>query len=454
MKTIVIGCTHAGTAAVQEMLTRDKQTEVYVYERRNDIAFLSCGIYLYLEGVVDSLAKVFYATPADLEKMGPNVHINMRHDVIAIHQDTKTVDVQNLVTGDISTETYDKIIMATGSYPIVPSIKGVNTPGVYLCKTYDDAMAIKKAGIKAKTIAIVGGGYIGTELAEALTRRGYEVTMISSRQHILGHYLDKGLADKIMTDMVANGVHVLNDERVEKFSTASEGKVYIKTTTGEMTTDMAICCVGFSPTTELVSGLVETTKQNAIVVNDYMQTSDPDIYATGDAAAVHNNVTGKDAYAPLATNAVRMGKIAGANIVNYGSMRYMGTQSTSALSLFDKTMATTGLTYEHAIKYAPDDARTVHLRDNYRPEFMPTTDPIDMTLVYNHATRQIMGAQFYSKQDVSNCANLVSVMIQNKNTIDDLAYVDMLFNPNFDRPWNYMNMLGQAAVEKERVENQ
>ena len=171
MKTIVIGCTHAGTAAVQEMLTRDKQTEVYVYERRNDIAFLSCGIYLYLEGVVDSLAKVFYATPADLEKMGPNVHINMRHDVIAIHQDTKTVDVQNLVTGDISTETYDKIIMATGSYPIVPSIKGVNTPGVYLCKTYDDAMAIKKAGIKAKTIAIVGGGYIGTELAEALTRQ-------------------------------------------------------------------------------------------------------------------------------------------------------------------------------------------------------------------------------------------------------------------------------------------
>lgn len=447
MKTIVIGCTHAGTAAVQEILARDPEAEVLVYERRNDISFLSCGIYLYLEGVVDSLSKVFYATAQDLENLGPNVHVHMRTDVVAIHSDIKVVEVQDLVTGEMVSENYDKIIMTTGSYPIVPSIKGINTPNVYLCKTYDDAMSIKEASFDAKTIAIVGGGYIGTELAEALSRRGFKIVMISGRRHLLGHYVDEDIAVKIHDDLLANNVDVHDNESVLKFEPEDNG-VYIRTTRGEVHTDMAICCVGFSPTTELLMGKVDMTDKQAIKVNDYMQTSDPDIFAAGDAAAVHFNPLDAHVYAPLATNAVRMGKIAGANVVNYGTVRYMGTQSTSALNIFGKTMATTGLTLEKAQAYIPT-AKSVHFVDNYRPEFMPTNDKIAMTLVYDGATRRILGAQFYSKHDVSMSANLLSVMLQNKNTIDDLAYVDMLFNPNFDRPWNYLNLLGHAAVNQE-----
>ncbi|WP_155287360.1 FAD-dependent oxidoreductase [Lacticaseibacillus zhaodongensis] len=447
MKTIVIGCTHAGTAAVQEIMARDPQAEVTVFERRNDISFLSCGIYLYLEGVVDSLRKVFYATAQDLEKLGPNVHVKMQSDVVAIRTELKVVEVQDLTTGQMYTEPYDKIIMTTGSYPIVPTIKGVNTHGVYLCKTYDDALNIKRASFDASTIAIVGGGYIGTELSEALSRRGYKTTLINGRPHILGHYVDEDIATKIRDDLVANGVDVHDNEAVERFEPEGDG-VYIHTTRGELHADLAICCVGFSPMTELVAGIVDLTKQKAIKVNNYMQTSNPDIFAAGDSAAVHFNPTNSHVYAPLATNAVRMGKIAGANVVDYGSVSYMGTQSTSALKLFGKTMATSGLTYEKAHKYFPDEADYVHLTDNYRPEFMPTTAQVYMTLVFNRKTRAIMGAQFYSEYDVSMSANLISVMIQNKNTVDELAYVDMLFNPSFDRPWNYMNLLGHAAVNK------
>lgn len=454
MKTIVIGCTHAGTAAVQELLKQDSQQEVIVYERRNDIAFLSCGIYLYLEGIVTSLASACYATPDDLRQLGPNVKLRMRHDVIAVDRATKQVRVQDLVSGEVHEETYDKLIMATGSYPIVPSIKGVNTPKVYLCKTYDDAMAIREASFDAKTIAIVGGGYIGTELAEAMSRRGYKVTMISGRHHILGHYVDPDIATLIHDDLVANGVDVQDNESVVKFDTADDGRVYLRTTRGELYVDMAICSVGFSPTTELLAGQVDMTKERAITVNNYMQTSDPDIYAVGDAVAVHNNVTGRDTYAPLATNAVRMGKIAGANIVHPESVRYMGTQSTSALNLFGKTMATTGLTRSHAEKYFGDKARAVHMQDYYRPTFMPENDMIDMTIVYHADTHLILGAQFYSRYDVANCANLISVMIQNRNTIEELAYVDMLFNPNYDNPWHYLNLLGQAAVEDARVRDE
>lgn len=447
MKIIVIGCTHAGTAAVQEIMARNPQAEVTVFERRNDISFLSCGIYLYLEGVVDSLRKVFYATAQDLEKLGPNVHVHMRSDVTAIHTDLKVVDVQDLTTGQKYSEPYDKIILTTGSYPIVPTVKGVTTKNVYLCKTYDDAIRIKDATLDVKRIALVGGGYIGTELSEALSRRGYEVTLVNGRKHILGHYVDGDVAKKIHDDLIANGVDVHDDEVVQRFEPEGQG-VYMHTNRGELHVDMAICCVGFSPMTELVKNLVDMTPQGAVKVNDYMQTSDPDIFAAGDSAAVHFNPTHTQVYAPLATNAVRMGKIAAANVLHYGTLRYMGTQSTSALRIFDKTMATSGLTYEKAHKFYPDEADFVHVVDNYRPEFMPSTEKIYMTLVYNRKTRAIMGAQFYSKYDISMCANLISVMIQNKNTVDDLAYVDMLFNPSYDRPWNYMNILGLAAVNK------
>ncbi|KRM55629.1 FAD-dependent oxidoreductase [Lacticaseibacillus sharpeae] len=448
MKTVIIGCTHAGTAAVQELVARDPLAEVAVFERRNDISFLSCGIYLYLEGVVDSLQKVFYATAADLEALGPNVHVYLQHDVVRIDTEEKVVEVQDLVGGQMRSEPYDRIIMTTGSYPVVPPIQGVNTPRVFLCKNYDDAMAIEKAALNARKIAVVGGGYIGTEISEALSRRGFEVVLINGRKQLLGHYVDPELAGLIHDDLVANGVELHDNEIVEGFE-EGDGGVYITTNQGELQADMAIVCVGFSPMTELVQGLVDLTDQNAIMVNDYMQTSNPDIFAAGDSAAVHYNPTNRHVYAPLATNAVRMGKIAGANVAEYGSVKYMGTQATSALALFGKTLASTGLTAAKAAVSFPH-AASVRLTQNYRPDFMPTNEQLNMVLVYNRDNRKILGAQFYSRKDVSMCANLISTMIQNGNTIDDLAYVDMLFNPNYDQPWNYLNLLGQAAVNQEK----
>lgn len=448
MKTVIVGCTHAGTAAVQELIARDPLAEVTIFERRNDVTFLSCGIYLYLEGVVDSLKKVFYATAKDLEALGPNVHVYLQHDVVRIDPSEKLIEVQAITTGRMRSERYDKIIITTGSYPVVPPIKGVNTPKVSLCKNYDDALAIEQNTLDAHKIAVVGGGYIGTEISEALSRRGFEVMLINGRSQLLGHYVDSDLAGIIREDLVDNGIEVCDNEVCESFE-AVDDKVFITTNKGEHTADMAIVCVGFSPMTELVRGLVDMTPENAIKVNDYMQTSDPDIFAAGDSAAVHYNPTNRHVYAPLATNAIRMGKIAGANVAEYGSVKYMGTQATSALSLFGKTLASTGLTASKAAKFFPNSA-AVTLKTNYRPDFMPTNEELNMVLVYNQDNRQILGAQFYSRFDVSMCANLISTMIQNKNTIDDLAYVDMLFNPNYDNPWNYLNLLGQAAVNQEK----
>ncbi len=448
MKTVIIGCTHAGTAAVQEIIARDPLAEVDVYERRNDIAFLSCGIYLYLEGVIDALQKVFYATATDLEALGPNVHVHLQHDVTAIDAENKTLAVTDMRDGVARQVAYDKLVVTTGSRPRVPAIAGIESPRVMLCKNYDDAMQIEKLTYNASRIAVIGGGYIGTEISEALTRRGYEVQLINGRHQLLGHYVDEDMANQVQEDLVQNGVEVYPAAVCERFEPAADS-VYVITSEERIHVDMAIVCVGFTPVTELVRGIVDLTPQGAIKVDEHMQTSHPDIFAAGDSAAVHFNPTEQEVYAPLATNAVRMGKIAGANIVTPDAVRYMGTQATSALAIFGKTLASTGLTAAKAKTTFTNVGRAV-LTLNYRPDFMPTNAEMTLSLVYNRDDRKILGAQFYSRHDVSMCANLISTMIQNNNTIDDLAYVDMLFNPNYDQPWHYLNLLGQAAVNQEK----
>lgn len=450
MRIAIVGCTHAGTAAVTQIATEHPEATVDVYERRDDISFLSCGIALYLEGTVTDPQKLFYASKESLEALGPNIHVHLQHDVLSVDAEHHSLSVQNMVDKTKYSTTYDKLIISTGSYPVVPPIQGVSVPRVLMCKNYDDAMAIKKTAKEADRIAVIGGGYIGVEIAEAYSRIGREILFINGVHHLLSHYVDTPLAEEVEDELGKHGVDAHLQEVALKFD-SDEKHVYITTDKREWQADLAVVCVGFQPMTELVDGQVTLNEDGSIHVNDYMQTSSPDIYAAGDTVAVHFNPTHKDAYAPLATNAVRQGKLAGINLFG-NKVRYMGTQATSALRLYDKTLACTGLTLTHA-KKAGFDAAAADLVDNYRPEFMPTTARVSMRLVYDRPSRRILGGQLFSQYDISQSANLLSVMIQNRNTIDELAYVDMLFNPSYDRPWNYLNLLGQAAVEQADATN-
>lgn len=184
----------------------------------------------------------------------------------------------------------------------------------------------------------------------------------------------------------------------------------------------------------------------AIITNEYLQTSDPDVYAAGDVTMVRFNPGNDERYLPLATSAMRQGTIAGVNAFG-NTMKYSGTQGTIGLRLFDHVIATTGLTARQAREQGIA-AETVTVTDNYRPEFMPSTTPVTMTLVWDKDSRVILGGQLMSRHDISQSANLLSTCIKNKNTIDFLAFVDMLFQPSFDRPFNYLNLLGQAAMAK------
>ena len=447
MKVVVVGCTHAGTAAVKTILTEHPEAEVFVFERNDNVSFLSCGIALYVGGVVKDPAGLFYSNPEELASMGAKV--KMEHNVKNIDTENKTVLVEDIKSGEAFDVSYDKLVMTTGSWPIIPPIKGIKSKNVLLCKNYNQANEIIKESKNAKKIVIVGGGYIGIELVEAFAESGKQVTLVDGLDRILNKYLDAEFTSVLEHDLQERGVTLALNQTVEKFVANESGAVTaVKTPVGEYEADLVILCVGFKPNTDLLKDKVEMLPNGAIVVDEYMRTSDEAIFAAGDSCAVHYNPTGGSAYIPLATNAVRMGALVGKNIVS-PTVKYRGTQATSGLYLFGFNIGSTGLT-ENSAPHFGVEVRSVVVKDNYRPEFMPTTEKVTMKLVYEVGTNRIVGGQIMSKYDVTQSANTLSLCVQNKMTIEDLAYVDFFFQPHFDRPWNYLNILAQAAVEQER----
>lgn len=443
MKVIVIGCTHAGTFAVKQILKEHPDAQVTVYERNDNISFLSCGIALYLDGKVKDPQGLFYSNPKELSDLGADV--KMLHSVKSVDTDAKTIEVENLDSHDVFTDKYDKLVMTTGSRPVLPPIEGRDNKNVFFCKNWHDAQILFEKAKNHKRIAVVGAGYIGAELAEAFSNHGHETTLINSDSHVLSKYFDKKFTDKIEELYTDHNVKLELGVRVQKFS--GDDELTLSTGDHDIKADMAILCVGFQPNTELLTGKVDMMENGAIITNEYMQSSNPDIFAAGDSAAVHFNPSETNEYIPLATNAVRQGILVGKNIEK-PTTKYMGTQSSSGLQLYDYALVSTGMTVGMAERKGIK-ASSVVVEDNYRPEFMPTTEKVLMELVYDPSTRRILGGSLMSRYDISQSANTLSVLIQNKNTIDDLAMVDMLFQPNFDRPFHYLNILGQAAQAQE-----
>jgi len=444
MKVVVIGCTHAGTAAIINTAQLYPEAEITVYERNDNISFLSCGIALYVGGVIQDPQGLFYSSPEKLSELG--VKTNMRHEVIAVDTKTKTLQVRNLENGQEFGDTYDKLIMTTGSWPIVPNLEGMELEGILLSKNYTHSNAIIEKAQQVERITVVGAGYIGVELVEAFEMNGKKVTLIDGEDRILSKYLDEEFTKPIEESLESHGVKLALGEKVSSFAGEGGKVTKVITSKGEHETDLVILCIGFRPNTELLKDQVDMLPNGAIIVNDYMQTSIPDVFAAGDSCAIHYNPTGNNAYIPLATNAVRMGTLVARNLQS-NTIAYMGTQGTSGIKIYEDNIAGTGLT-EEAAKAEGIDAESVTITDNYRPEFMPSFEQLLLKVVFERTTRRILGAQIMSKADLTQSINTISVCIQNKMTIDQLAFVDFFFQPHYNKPWNFLNTAGLQALPK------
>ncbi len=443
MKIVVIGCTHAGTAAVINARKEFPDAEINVYEINDNISFLSCGIALYVGDVVKDAAGLFYSSPEALKEL--NINTFMEHEVLELDSKNKKLSVKNLKTEETFEDNYDKLIVTTGSWPIVPPFEGLELENILLCKNYNHANKIIEKAKDAQKIAVIGAGYIGVELVEAFEMSGKEVTVIDAMPRIMSKYLDKEFTDIAEKAFADRGVKLALDQKVQSFK-GENGKVKtVFTDKYSYDVDLVILCIGFRPNTKLLAGQIDMLDNGAIKIDEYMRTSDPDIFAAGDSCAVIHNVTGKHAYLPLATNAIRMGTVAAKSLKN-PSLKYIGTQATSGIKIYEHCIASTGFTEEVA-KANGFEVGTSTYTDNYRPEFMPTNVEVTIKLVYDKKDRRILGAQVISDADMTQMANTVSVAIQNKMTVDELAMVDFFFQPHFNKPWNTLNSVALQALE-------
>ena len=441
-KIVVVGANHAGTCAINTITGFNEGDEVVVFDQNSNISFLGCGMALWIGGQISKPDGLFYSNKEKLESQGAKVNMNSK--VERIDFDKKFV-CATLENGQKVEESYVKLILATGSLPIVPQIPGRDLENVQLVKLFQNAEEVikKLENPDIKTIAVVGAGYIGVELAEAFERHNKKVIVVDIANTSLSSYYDpefSALMDKNLSD---HGIKLAFGETVKEIK--GNGKVEaIVTDKNEYQCDMVILAIGFRPNTELGKDYLETMSNGAYIVDETQQTSKKDVYAIGDCATVLFNSTGEKSYIALATNAVRSGIIAAYNACGK-KLETIGVQGSNAISIYDLKLVSTGLSEQKA-KQLGMDVLSTSFEDLQKATFIETTNPkVNIKIVYDAKTRVILGAQMASTYDMSMGIHMFSLAIQEKVTIDKLKLLDIFFLPHFNQPYNYITMAALSA---------
>lgn len=441
-KIVVIGANHAGTAAINTITGFNENNEVVVFDQNSNISFLGCGMALWIGGQISKPDGLFYSNKEKLESQGAKVNMNAKVENVDFDKKVVTARLQDGTTVE---ESYEKLIFATGSQPIIPNVKGKELENVQMVKLFQNAEDVieKLKNPDIKTVAVVGAGYIGVELAEAFERHNKKVILIDTMQTALSNYYDREFSTLMDENLSEHGIQLAYGQLVKeiKGTTKVEG---IITDKGEYQCDMVILAVGFRPNTELGKDRLETLGNGAYLVDKTGQTSMKDVYAVGDCASVLFNVTNEMSYIALATNAVRSALVAAHNVCGK-HLETVGVQGSNAICIYDLKMVSTGLSEERA-KKAGLDVESTTFEAQQKANFLESENPtVKIKIVYDKNTRVILGAQMASTYDMSMGIHMFSLAIQEKVTIDKLSLLDIFFLPHFNQPYNYITMAALSA---------
>ena len=449
MKFIVVGSSHGGYEAVRQILMSQPDAEVQWYEKTNFISFLSCGMQTYLEGIAKHVNSISYATPKGMEKHG--VHVYEQQEVTKVNPKAHRVHVVNHKDGSERDESYDKLILSCGADPNRLPVPGSDLKGIYAMRGRDWAIKLKQATVNSRihNVVVIGGGYIGIEAAEVFAKAGMHVILIDRGQRLLGKYLDHEFTGILTREMESHHVDVEMSQSAAKFVGKDGHVTAVKSEKKTYPADLVVESAGIKPNTKWLKGVVDLTPKGLVKVNDYMQTSQPDIYCVGDATTVRFAPTGKLSRIALATNARRQGRFAVMNALG-AHKKVPAVSGSSALHVFNYRFASTGIKQGTAAHFGVD-AKSTFVTDLYRPHFVPDqagNAKVLFKLTYDPKTLRILGGQVMSKMDETADINVISLAIQNHLTVRDLAYCDFFFQPGFDRPWNVINVVAQKALRE------
>lgn len=445
MKYLIIGGVAGGATVAARLRRMDEKAQIVLFERDKYVSYANCGLPYYIGGAIREREKLFVQTTKGFTD---RFHIDIRteQEVTVIHPNRKELEIKRLATGEVYTESYDKLVLSPGAEPLRPGIEGIGSKKIFTLRNVPDTDTIHQyvQQEKPKHAVVVGGGFIGLEMAENLHERGIHVEVVEMANQVMAP-LDFSMASIVHHHLLDKGVGLQLEDGVARFEEV-DGKIIVHLRSGrQLATDLVLLSIGVRPETKLTkeAGLSLGTL-GSILVNDFMQTSDPDIYALGDAVEVRHLITGKPALIPLAGPANKQGRIVADNIVFGNRETYKGTVGTSIAKVFDLTVAAAGanakLLKRENIAYISSYTHGVSHAGYY-----PGAVPLSIKLLFAPETGRVLGAQVVGFDGVDKRIEMLAQVIQHSGTITDLIELEHAYAPPYSSAKDPVNMAGFVA---------
>jgi NADPH-dependent 2,4-dienoyl-CoA reductase/sulfur reductase-like enzyme/rhodanese-related sulfurtransferase len=452
LRTLIIGGVAGGASAAARLRRLDEAAEIIIYDRGPHVSFANCGLPYFVGEVIAEEGRLLVATP-ELFRERYAIEVCTEHEVLAIHRDRQTIEVCDLRSGQQREERYDRLILSPGARPIRPPLPGVDLPGIFSVRTIPDSRQVREwiSARGAQRAVVVGGGFVGLEMAENLAHRGLSVVIIERAPQLMPP-LDPEMAQLVEEHLRAAGLGLRLGDGVARFD-AIDGCLQVTTASGATeSADLVILAIGVQPETRLAreAGL-RIGPSGGIAVDEHMRSSDPSIYAVGDAAETVDVVTGQPQVLALAGPANRQGRVA-ADAIAGRSSRFRGAQGTSVCGAFGLTIANTGASDRSLARAAAagapidlSDLERIYLHPGHHAGYYPGARPIHMKLLYRRSDGRLLGAQAVGEEGTEKRIDVIAMAIQLGGTVHDLAEAELCYAPQYGAAKDPVNLAGFIA---------
>lgn len=445
MKYLIIGGVAGGATTAARLRRNDENAEIILFERGKHISYANCGLPYYIGDTIQDRDQLFVKTPEEFSQLF-NMEVRVLNEVLSIDKVKKSVTVKNLATGEEYEESYDKLVLSPGAEPIRPPIPGINLPGIYTLRNVPDTDSIKSyiEDKKPKRAVIIGAGFIGLEMAENLHKLGIFVTIVEMSEQVM-NILDYEMAAEVHQHLKVHNVEFYLKNGVSSISDKNGSLTVILNSGKELDADLVILSIGVKPEIKLASDAeLEISERGGIVVNEHLLTSDPDIYALGDAISYLNPLTGTSAIVPLAGPANKQGRIVADNIVGGNNRKYKGTIGTGIAKVFDLTVASTGISEKLAkrenIKY-----ESIIIHPSSHAGYYPDAIPMSIKALFSPEDGKLLGAQIVGYDGVDKRIDMIASVITMGGSIYDLEELEHAYAPPFSSAKDPVNIIGFIA---------
>ena len=443
MKVIIIGGVAGGATTAARLRRLNEHAEIIILERGSFISYANCGLPYYVGGTIEDRDDLELQTPASFHARFA-VDVRARTEAVKIDTAAKTVTIRNVVSGDESVESYDSLVIAPGASANVPDFVPRDDERIFTLRTIPDAVRIKEyvQTKKPKTAIVVGGGFIGLEVAENLIECGLAVTLVGRASHVLPN-IDTDVAWDVHRHLEKNGLNLMCGVSLKGVDNGKD-KLLVETSAGELETDLLVMAAGIKPDTRIVSDAgIACDEQGYILVDEAMRTSAEAVYAVGDAVAVNELLSGQRAHVALAGPANRQARIVADRIAGIPSV-YKGSQRSFIIKLFDKTLAATGMTEKFALSQG-FDCEKVHLYLGSHAGYYPGANMIAIKLLFDRSTGKVLGGQFFGADGTDKRADVLAAAIRAGMTVSELCDLELCYAPPYSSAKDPINVAGMAA---------